>query len=1032
MYTFCSSHKQVVPTVETLQRSTASLLHRPLELDDLARIKAVCPDMIHWAYVSAMSLPDSATPPAKRRRQDEDLFALPRSHVNEYTMLFEFTDHGLHTGKATSRRYVAASKPKHTTSMALIQRRTDTFARALDDIVEAAHTAQLDPEQLLAEAVHAVYPTGPPESMPGVSSLIRPTARPTIAAMLASLPSLPWWRDQIVPGGRHTFAARPAMYSDVDPPLSSLIMDALDKAYRITSLYTHQALALTSFQRGQHVVVSTGTSSGKSLVYQIPMAMALADDEATALCIFPTKALTQDQLRSLQTFFSHFPPTHDVVVATYDGDTPMPQRKAIREQARVLFTNPDMLHQAILPHEMGWRRFFRGLRVVVLDELHIYAGVFGTHVAWILRRLRRLCHALGNDHIQFVSASATIAEPADHMARLVALPTTCIDVVDQDGSPCGQKEWVVWNSPLIDPRDPSHGRVSTFSEASQLFRHLLCQGIRTILFAKVRRTCEILVREIREDLLREGHAELAERVHGYRSGYSASDRRSLEQDMASGHTMGLIATSALELGVDIGGLDAVLLFGMPYSSASLWQQAGRAGRRQKDALVVVLGEPFSVDQYYMRHPELVFAKPSTALWLDLENELIMERHIHCAAFEMPLHDTDEPFLGARCLDVAKRVLEADQDGYLHCTHLTETPAHTIAIRGARQDTYKYVDATSGALLEEVEWERVYFEAYEGAVFLHQGQTYICQHVWHEQRIARMMRANVLYHTRPRDVTDIDARETWRIRTLPHASVYAYYGRVDVCVRVWGYFKVDRRANILDAVDIEAAPMVRPTVGLWIDVPWPIIEALSQRGIHAAAAIHAAEHAILSLTPMFIASMADDVRTECKVAKREYGRRPTQRKRPSRLIFYDKPGQDAGVCAQMFGHVDTLLQIALRVIEECGCTEGCPGCIETPTCLHDNDVSSKLGAMAVLRGLLQRDLFADWDEPRHEQGHAPSALSDDTMFSHTLCEPTPVPQRVDTIVEDITEPPAPSPAPSAYASTAPWGSSLAWEEEESTT
>lgn len=993
VYTFLSAHKQVVPTFATLQSSVHSLTKNSLQIHDLALMKAACPDLIHLAYVPSEQLEQ---PAVSKRRRTEDLY----ESSSNYTLVFEFIDHSLMTGKASSKRVITPKTAGPHAAVQLISRRTATFVRALTEIQEACKEKGEDPVVLLDQAAEGIMPRLPCKE---VSPPSLPQRLHSMSDVLKRVQELPWWHEQIVPGGWRTFPAREAQFSDATPTMPLVIQEALRRSHGIERLYVHQVMAICAFQRGKNVVVSTGTSSGKSLVYQIPIACSLLQaSTSTALCLFPTKALTQDQLLSMQRFFSHVSGIEHAEIFTYDGDTPKEERSDIRERVRILCTNPDMLHQAILPSEERWRRFFHGLRVVVLDELHVYSGIFGTHVALILRRLRRLCAALGNHTMQFISCSATIAEPQNHFSQLLALDPGTIHVVQEDGAPCGQKEWAIWNPPLIDDQEPGHGRVSSYTEVSRLFRYLIQQGIRTIIFAKVRRTCEIIVRQIREDLLHDGQADLAARVLAYRSGYSPEERRALEKDMASGHLLGLVATSALELGVDIGVLDAVILFGMPYSFASMWQQAGRAGRRRKDALVILLGEPFPLDQYYMRHPELVFHGTHAPLWLDTSNELLLEKHILCAAHEVPFSQDDMQYFGKHCLDICHRLLDRDEQGFFFPRESAfHNPAAEISIRGARQDTYRYLDATTLSLLEEVELERVFFEAYPGAVFLHQGTTYVCQEVQHEHRRAYMLASRVSYHTRPRDLTDVDACQVWRLRSLEHVEGHAFYGKVDIKNLIWGYYKVDRRANILDMVDVDAEPMVRATQGTWLDVPWTIIEALGQQGIHAAAAIHAAEHAILSLTPLFVASSSGDVLTECKVPIREWSRRTTRRKRPSRLIFYDKPGLNAGLCNQIFEHLDSLVQVALRVIEACECAEGCPSCIETPQCLHGNEVSSKQGAAAVLRGLLHQTMFdVPSKYPEHNQeGHI-----------HTLCAAEPVPQQPDTQVEHIVESTPPSPVP----------------------
>ncbi|WFD26002.1 ATP-dependent 3'-5' DNA helicase [Malassezia nana] len=912
VYTFLSAHRPVAPAFSAVQASVESLTKTPVHVRDLALIKAACPDLVYLDYVPTEQL--ESGPPTKKTKTE----ALYKEPTHDYTLVFEFIDCTFMTDKATSKRVIAHKRAAPDAAVQLISRRVATFTHALIEIQEACAAKGEDPVELLNSAADEVMPRRPceehaPEALP--------QRQQSMSDVLQTLSTMPWWREQIVPGGRRTFSARQALFGEA-PTLPPEVREALQQSHGIQQLYLHQVLAIKAFQQGRHVIVSTGTSSGKSLVYHIPIACSMLQGPAfTAMCLFPTKALTQDQLVSMQRFLAHVSGAQDVRVATYDGDTPREERREIREHVRILCTNPDMLHQAILPFEEQWRRFLQGLRVVVLDELHVYTGIFGTHVALILRRLRRLCAALGNHALQFISCSATIAEPKSHMAQLFALDPALIDVVQMDGAPCGQKEWAIWNPPLIDPREPGHGRVSSYTEVSRLFRFLIQQGIRTIIFAKVRRTCEIILRQIREDLVQDGHADWAERVLAYRSGYSPQQRRALEQDMASGHLLGLVATTALELGVDIGVLDAVLLFGMPYSFASMWQQAGRAGRRRKDALVVLLGEPFPLDQYYMRHPELVFRAEAAPLWLDPSNELLMEQHVLCAAHEVPLSSDDVRYFGERCLDICSRLLDRDPEGfYFPRSNAAEHPATDISIRGARQDTYRYLDAKTWTLLEEVELERVFFEAYPGAIFLHQGVSYVCQEVDHDRRLAHMLASRVSYHTRPRDFTDVDACQVWRVRSLEHVQGHAFYGKVDVTHCVWGYYKVDRRATILDTVDVDAEPLVRTTQGLWLDVPWSMIETLARHGIHAAAAIHAAEHAVLSLTPLFVASASGDVLTECKVPVREWSRRATRRKRPSRLIFYDKPGLQAGLCNQMFEHLDSLIQIALCVIEACECPD----------------------------------------------------------------------------------------------------------------
>ncbi|CEH16466.1 atp-dependent rna helicase [Ceraceosorus bombacis] len=969
-----------------------------------------------------------------------------REEEDQYVLMFEFNDGTLLNGhKATGRgarfarqRAARSNEPmrgnprrlpdidpvKAAKGMKkLIDKRNFKFEQAVLELLHACMAKNEDPVQLLiaAAAEHVpVDPNGKLSDPLGETPrkrrlrlehlMTHPEERPPITEVIDEMKGQKWWKDQIVPGGHRIMEKREPRHEGLTFALSQELVDALYATRKIEDFYLHQAEALNALDDGRNVIVSTSTSSGKSLIYQIPLIRALEEDSTcTAMYIFPTKALAQDQRRTLQELLFQHELLTDIFVTTYDGDTERTQRAEIRNRASVIFTNPDMLHQSILPNEAQWRRFLQNLRFVVVDELHCYNGLFGAHVSFIMRRLRRICAALGNRNIQFISCSATVANPAEHMQTLFGIED--VAVITEDGSPSGAKEWLIWNPPLIDDADPQQGRVSAYAEVSHIFRHLVERGVRTIIFTKVRRTCEIVMNQIRNDLLLEGRGDVAKRVMSYRSGYSPEDRRKIEVDMFKGQLLGIVATSALELGIDIGSLDAVIMLGFPYSISSLRQQAGRAGRRQKDSLAVLVGDPFPLDQHYMRNPDEVFNQPDAALTVDLGNDFVREGHLQCAAAELPIHPHDDAiFFGGDITALCNNRLEPDPDGggfFLPRYELRPFPAREIAIRGARQETYVYVDDTPGRtggarVMEEVETDRAIFEAFEGAVFMHQGRSFLCREISHDTRVARMVQANVNYHTRPRDHTDTDAVETHRIRSLRGTTSRAYYGHVRIETRVWGYFKVDRRANILDTVDVDCPPFKRDTKGTWIDVPLWLINALVSKTINAAAAIHAAEHAILSLTPMFVVTMAGDVRTECKVAEREYARKATTRKRPARLIFYDTPGQNSGVCAKAFEHLDGLIRIAISVIESCECLQGCPQCITWQGCAHANVVTSKVGALAVLRGLVGLEPF-DADLPQqNEPGHAEGRLDSVDSSGHTICQATPVRANPDVLVEDLEE------------------------------
>ncbi|GAA5908045.1 hypothetical protein JCM5296_004364 [Sporobolomyces johnsonii] len=871
--------------------------------------------------------------------------------------------------------------PKFSTASltALITKRNNKFHAAVSDLLVAcaSHNPPLDPVELLLEATSEHLPVHPDELVSEEEMRERglrekreelgfvernPETRMSMRRVLEEMSgeSNEWWQGQIVEGGHRTFDAREAVYGELDHPLSPAVSEALLSAKGIppTSLYSHQAQALNALSRGSNVIISTSTSSGKSLIYQLPVVQALeADPEATALYVFPTKALAQDQKRALGELVAEVAGLEGVRIATFDGDTAKEDRDYIRENANVIFTNPDMLHVSILPQEERWRRFFRKLRFVVVDELHIYAGLFGCHVA-----LRRICNALGNRQVQFVSCSATIANPARHMQTIFGIDD--VVVVDQDGSPCGQKEYVVWNPPYIDEHDVKQGRVSTITETSRIFRFLMERGIRAIVFCRVRQQCEILMRQVRQDLMLDGRSDMAGRVMSYRSGYSAQDRRKIEQEMFSGQLLGVIATTALELGIDIGSLDAVLTVGFPYTLPGLRQQAGRAGRRNKDSLAMLICDPFPLDQHYARNPDLIFTSPFQELALDLENPIVREAHVQCAADEIPLDpDEDARFFGDgdALAQICRERLVRDDEGFYHChPRYKPYPARTVPIRATEDESYSIVDITAGrsVVLEEVEMSRAIFTTYEGAVFMHMGRTFLVKEVNHDRRLAKVEEASIEWRTRNRDYTNIDPLEALSIREIQGAATTASYGTVQLTSIVFGYFKVDKRNNILDTVDISSPPFIRTSHGLWVDVPKRALEILLQKNFHPAGSIHAAEHALMSLTPIVAMCTEGDVRTECKQPEKELASVASSRKRPARLILYDTAGKSGGICAKAFDHISTLIAQAADTIANCRCAEGCPSCVASMSCSGGNAILAKIGALIVLDAILGRPIDVD--------------------------------------------------------------------------
>ncbi|KAF3230789.1 hypothetical protein TWF191_008629 [Orbilia oligospora] len=622
-----------------------------------------------------------------------------------------------------------------------------------------------------------------------------------------------------------------------------------------------------------------------------------------------------------------------------------------------------MLHLNVLPNEEQWRSFLRNLKFVVIDELHVYNGLFGSHVSLVMRRLRRICSAVGNNGVIFIACSATVENPEKHMKDLLGISS--VKLTSIDGSPTGEKTFLCWNCPYKDPTDLQAGRVDPVQEAANLFVELIVRGVRTIAFCRVRRVCELTVSAIKQVLIDRGLPHLSGRVMSYRGGYSAQDRRNIESEMFNGHLLGIVATTALELGIDVGTLDAVLMVGFPYSISNLRQQSGRAGRRKQDSLSVLIGDRFALDQHYMSNPDLIKTAPNPSLHIDLENILVLEGHVQCAAFEMPINpEQDAKYFGTGLKTLADERLVKDDRGFYHChDRFRPYPSQHVSIRDTEDDHFAVVDVTQNrnVVLETIEPSRAPFTIYEGAIFLHQGLKYLVREFNVDRKIAKVELVKVDWITQQRDFTDVDPIETEATRKIPGSTCKAYFGDVKITSVVFGYFKVDRKGRKFDAVDVETPPLEILSKGMWLDVPQLAFGVLRAKNYNIAASIHAAEHSILALLPTFVISSAGDVRTECKAPQKEFAKRETTRKRPGRLTFYDAKGcgsTNSGITGKAFEFIEKLLKMAVGRIEACQCTGGCPGCVASENCKEVNAVISKIGAMIVMKTLLGDEIDLD--------------------------------------------------------------------------
>ena len=657
------------------------------------------------------------------------------------------------------------------------------------------------------------------------------------SAFLTDIIQAPWYHQQIV----HTehIPPRQAATGVTRVPIHPSLQATIERQ-GLWPLYAHQAQALDALQDGANVVISTPSASGKSLCYNLAVLDALLRDRTTrAICVYPAKALAQDQLRGLKEMGRGLA----FRAAIYDGDTPGHERSSIRRSTQILLTNPDMLHLGILPNHRAWSRLIRGLRYVVLDEAHVYRGVFGSHVANVVRRLRRLCSLYGSAP-QFILCSATIGNPGELARRLTGL--SC-QVIDRDGAPYGGKRFVFWNPPTVEaavspdapgrPLDggippetqrmvrPGKGRRSTNIDAATLFAELVSRSVRTITFVRTRRVAELVYLYAREQLDGKRPA-LSERISPYRATYLPEDRRRIERALFQGELMGVATTNALELGIDVGSLDASVITGYPGSVSSTWQQAGRSGRRTEESLAVLVAQDNPLDQYVIRHPETFFGRPVENALVSPENPYIAQPHLMCAAYESPLTSQDEELFGSSYLahlnSLQERGLVRKGNGAWYATPAIPYPAETVNIRSTSSDNYLVVVEGSGVILETVDESSAFQQLHQGAVYLHQGEPYLVVRLDLESRTAHVAPSDGEYYTQTRDLTDIRILDVLRSKVA--GGVEVCLGNVEVTNYILGFKK--RRPfteEIIGEEYLDLPPRRFSTVALWFYVPQGVLD-----------------------------------------------------------------------------------------------------------------------------------------------------------------------------------------------------------------
>jgi DEAD/DEAH box helicase domain-containing protein len=762
------------------------------------------------------------------------------------------------------------------------------------------------------------------------------------------------------PGRARLVEAPPELHPDVLAALARL---------GVERLYSHQAQAVHSAWAGP-TIVTTGTASGKSMCFNLPTLDVLCREaRARALYLYPTKALAQDQARALAAFGL----SKRVRPAIYDGDTPREARAQIRKSANIVLTNPDMLHVGILPNHAAWADLFSNLAVVVIDEAHVYRGVFGSHVANVLRRLRRIAAAYGTEP-RFLLTSATIANPVELAERLTGLED--VRLIDEDGSPAPQRRIAMWNPPLTD--EALGTRRSALAEAAEILARLVRDGARTICFMKSRKGVEVLSRLVKQDL--EGtHPELAELVAPYRAGYTPQQRRELESRLTAGELRAVITTDALELGIDIGELDAAVVVTFPGTVASLrqmWGRAGRSsiGRRGRGLAVYVAGED-ALDQFFCRHPEDFLDRPVEAAILDHESALIFRAHLLCAAHEGPLGSEDAEFLGPRWEAHAELLQSAGElrrrGDLMANTYVPrrpgDYPAAEVSLRSASPESFAIVDVSSGELLGSTEAARAHSTVHEGAVYLHLGRSYEVRELDLDRRRALVAPFDGDWYTQPKRETDTEiVRLLDRRDTL---GVTLSFGEVSVTDTVLAY----QRRRLSDHAQVDIVALELPstsfrTQALWFELPIGPTAAGGGGGGHTArpgptgrvpagsgelaeripletllGALHATEHAQIAVLPLIamcdrwdIGGLSTNFHPQTGV--------PT-------IFLYDGHPGGIGIARTAFARFEELCGDAHRLIAECPCSSGCPSCVQSPKCGNLNEPLSKAGARVLLERLL---------------------------------------------------------------------------------
>lgn len=760
-------------------------------------------------------------------------------------------------------------------------------------------------------------------------------------SFITELQQTPEYSDQIV--YIREIAPREARFTDLllAEPLQTMLRDR-----GISRLYTHQGTAIQHVREGEHVLVATGTASGKSLCYTLPILETLLEDpHATALLLFPMKALCQDQFRTAADILRESG-LKKILAGVYDGDTPSALRRKLRDQGSLIFTNPDMLHAGVMPQHARWASYLSNLKYIVLDELHVYTGIFGSNMANLLRRLLRLCRHYGSSP-QFIACSATIGNPGVLAERLTGFPFT---LVNNDGSPCGKRTYVFWNPPPLRATT-WRSRRSANVEAHELMAALVQRGVRTITFSKAKMTAEMIFRYV-EEKLQTTAPHLAGKLASYRGGYLPEERREIERRLFNGELLGVSTTRALELGIDVGGLDASILVGYPGTLASFFQQSGRAGRAADEALVILVGLDTPANQFIMSRPDYLFERPVEEGIIDPDNPYIISGHLRCATQELALPDAElatfGPFtdLVLTILQENCKVHHVDACWY-HAAG--ETPQHEISLRSYSDATVLIEDVDSGAVLGEMDKYDAPPLLHPQAIYIHQGDTYIVLTLDLERNIARVKRIDVDYYTQPLGGTDIHHIDH-QLRDKHFGSGMAYWGEVTAHFHTNGFEKV--RFYELDAISrhvVKLPTFSLETMAVWLVPPEWLMEQVRRAGLDAFSGLRGIGYAMRMLLPLFITCDTLDFSHTVGSVNAPW----------NAVFIYERYPNGLGFTERVYEKLAEIMPVVLATVTNCPCEDGCLCCVGKPLRGElvwnpergEAGIPSKDAAKMILEGLL---------------------------------------------------------------------------------